>query len=73
MADAHGVDTTKLTGTGPRGKVTKADVENALAGNGASAGGTATAAAAAAAASRAPRPPPAPSRSAARPPPSRAS
>ncbi len=41
MADAHGVDTSKLTGTGPRGKVTKADVENALAGNGAGAGGTA--------------------------------
>jgi len=41
MASAHGVDTTMLTGTGPRGKVTKADVENALAGNGASAGGTA--------------------------------
>ena len=40
MASAHGVDTSRLTGTGPRGKVTKADVENALAGNGASAGGT---------------------------------
>src|SRR5829696_5982750 len=43
MASAHGVDTSKLTGTGPRGKVTKADVENALAGNGGSAGGTAPA------------------------------
>jgi 2-oxoglutarate dehydrogenase E1 component len=41
MASAHGVDTSRLTGTGPRGKVTKADVENALAGNGASAGGVA--------------------------------
>jgi multifunctional 2-oxoglutarate metabolism enzyme len=42
MASAHGVDTSRLTGTGPRGKVTKADVENALAGNGATAGGTAS-------------------------------
>jgi 2-oxoglutarate decarboxylase len=48
MAEAHGVDTRKLTGTGPRGKVTKADVENALAGNGASAGGTTAAPSAAA-------------------------
>ena len=40
MASALGVDTTQLTGTGPRGKVTKADVENALAGNGAGAAGS---------------------------------
>ncbi|MEA2478482.1 MAG: 2-oxoglutarate dehydrogenase component [Thermoleophilaceae bacterium] len=44
MADAHGIDAGRLTGTGPRGRVTKADVENALAGNGASAGGSAPAA-----------------------------
>ena len=33
-AATHGVDVSKLTGTGPRGRVTKADVENAAAGNG---------------------------------------
>ena len=35
FAADQGVDTSKLTGTGPRGRVTKADVQNAAAGNGA--------------------------------------
>jgi len=34
FAADQGVDTSKLTGTGPRGRVTKADVENAAAGGG---------------------------------------
>jgi multifunctional 2-oxoglutarate metabolism enzyme len=37
MASAKGVDVSALEGSGPRGRVTKADVEAALAGNGASA------------------------------------
>src|SRR3954447_7424610 len=37
MAAANGVDVSNLKGTGPRGRVTKDDVENAIAGNGASA------------------------------------
>ncbi|MEJ7751132.1 MAG: multifunctional oxoglutarate decarboxylase/oxoglutarate dehydrogenase thiamine pyrophosphate-binding subunit/dihydrolipoyllysine-residue succinyltransferase subunit, partial [Thermoleophilaceae bacterium] len=37
MAQSHGLDTTGLAGSGPRGRVTKSDVEAALAGNGASA------------------------------------
>ena len=35
FAADQGVDTSKLTGTGPRGRVTKADVQNAATGNGA--------------------------------------
>ncbi|HEX5911241.1 MAG TPA: biotin/lipoyl-containing protein, partial [Thermoleophilaceae bacterium] len=34
FAADQGVDTSKLTGTGPRGRVTKADVQNAAAGGG---------------------------------------
>ncbi len=37
MAGAHGVDLSALTGTGPRGRVTKDDVQNAIDGNGAAA------------------------------------
>jgi 2-oxoglutarate dehydrogenase E1 component len=35
MAAANGVDVNSLKGTGPRGRVTKDDVENAISGNGA--------------------------------------
>src|SRR3954471_8818579 len=35
MAAANGIDLGELKGTGPRGRVTKDDVENAMAGNGA--------------------------------------
>jgi 2-oxoglutarate decarboxylase len=34
MAAQHGIDISALSGTGPRGRVTKADVGNALSGNG---------------------------------------
>src|SRR4051812_24052316 len=37
MASANGIDVTNLEGSGPRGRVTKDDVEAALSGNGASA------------------------------------
>src|SRR4051794_22673539 len=37
MASANGIDVTNLQGSGPRGRVTKDDVEEALSGNGASA------------------------------------
>jgi 2-oxoglutarate dehydrogenase E1 component len=37
MASAHGVDLGSISGTGPRGRVTKEDVEAALSGNGAGA------------------------------------
>nr|MBA3305719.1 2-oxo acid dehydrogenase subunit E2 [Thermoleophilaceae bacterium] len=36
MAHSHGLDVSNVAGSGPRGRVTKADVEAALAGNGAS-------------------------------------
>ena len=34
MADANGIDISSISGSGPRGKVTKSDVEAALKGNG---------------------------------------
>ncbi|HEY7631944.1 MAG TPA: multifunctional oxoglutarate decarboxylase/oxoglutarate dehydrogenase thiamine pyrophosphate-binding subunit/dihydrolipoyllysine-residue succinyltransferase subunit [Thermoleophilaceae bacterium] len=37
MASAHGLDVTAITGSGPRGRVTKEDVEAAISGNGAAA------------------------------------
>ncbi|MFL5827051.1 MAG: multifunctional oxoglutarate decarboxylase/oxoglutarate dehydrogenase thiamine pyrophosphate-binding subunit/dihydrolipoyllysine-residue succinyltransferase subunit [Thermoleophilaceae bacterium] len=37
MASAHGLDVNNLSGSGPRGRVTKSDVEAAMAGNGAGA------------------------------------
>ena len=37
MAESHGVDLSGVAGSGPRGRITKSDVEAALAGNGASA------------------------------------
>src|SRR5215211_3419711 len=37
MAGAHGLDLSALRGTGPRGRVTKDDVQNAIEGNGAAA------------------------------------
>ncbi|MEA2449184.1 MAG: hypothetical protein QOG63_1116, partial [Thermoleophilaceae bacterium] len=50
MAAANGIDISNLKGTGPRGRVTKDDIENAIAGNGT--------AAAPAPAARGPRPAP---------------
>ena len=38
MAGAHGVDMSALRGTGPRGRMTKDDVQNAIEGNGTAAG-----------------------------------
>jgi multifunctional 2-oxoglutarate metabolism enzyme len=38
MAAQHGIDTSSLAGSGPRGRVTKDDVQNAIAGNGGAAG-----------------------------------
>jgi 2-oxoglutarate dehydrogenase E1 component len=58
MASAHGIDITALTGTGPRGRVTKDDIENAIAGNGAPAPAAAPAAASAAKPSAPAAPPP---------------
>src|SRR5207248_7000459 len=40
MANAHGIDLSKLHGSGPRGRVTKEDVEEAIGGNGATAQAT---------------------------------
>ena len=57
MASAHGLDLARITGTGPRGRITKNDVEAALRTNGGDASAAPAAPAAAAAAPAAARAP----------------